>query len=136
MRNKAEAAKGSRARSKGGNGGGDSEAEVEDQEQQGAAAPPACLDHGFPVRTKGPLCIHLVPYSEHSSYTELIDFVRWLRPKQVRQAPRECCQHPKAQRRVPSIATSAAMISSGSVRLCTVTLEADPLGTGSVGPQC
>ena len=39
---------------------------------------------GFPVRRKGPCHIHLVPYSEHSSYAELRDYVRWLRPAQVR----------------------------------------------------
>ena len=38
----------------------------------------------FPVKEKGAVKIHLVPYSEHSSYTELRDYVRWLRPAQVR----------------------------------------------------
>ncbi|XP_068641660.1 DNA ligase 6 isoform X2 [Aristolochia californica] len=38
---------------------------------------------GFAVKTKGLLEIHLVPYSEHSSYLELKDYVRFLRPKSV-----------------------------------------------------
>ena len=37
----------------------------------------------FPVKTKGHLSIHLVPYSEHSSFTELQEYVRFLRPHQV-----------------------------------------------------
>ena len=44
---------------------------------------------GFPVRRKGPCHIHLVPYSEHSSYAELRDYVRWLRPAQVRRLGRD-----------------------------------------------
>ena len=43
--------------------------------------------HTFPVREKGSCKIHLVPYSEHSSYTELQAYVRFLRPAQV------CNQH-------------------------------------------
>ena len=38
----------------------------------------------FPIKEKGNVKIHLVPYSEHSSYTELREYVRWLRPAQVR----------------------------------------------------
>lgn len=38
---------------------------------------------GFAVRSKDELDIHLVPYSEHSSYKELRDYVRFLRPKRV-----------------------------------------------------
>jgi DNA ligase 1 len=38
---------------------------------------------GFAVRVKEPFEIHLVPYSEHSSYSELKDYVRFLRPKRV-----------------------------------------------------
>ncbi|KAG9449033.1 hypothetical protein H6P81_008998 [Aristolochia fimbriata] len=38
---------------------------------------------GFAVRAKETLEIHLVPYSEHSSYLELKDYVRFLRPKHV-----------------------------------------------------
>ncbi|GFR43273.1 hypothetical protein Agub_g4335, partial [Astrephomene gubernaculifera] len=37
----------------------------------------------FPVRARGSLSVHLVPYSEHSSYLELREYVRWLRPQQV-----------------------------------------------------
>lgn len=37
----------------------------------------------FPVRDKGPCFIHLVPYSEHSSYSELREYVRFLRPHKV-----------------------------------------------------
>lgn len=37
----------------------------------------------FPVREKGPCFIHLVPYSEHSSYSELREYVRFLRPHKV-----------------------------------------------------
>ncbi|KAK8970056.1 DNA cross-link repair protein SNM1 [Platanthera guangdongensis] len=38
---------------------------------------------GFAVTSKGPLEIHLVPYSEHSSYAELREYVKFLRPKRV-----------------------------------------------------
>ncbi|KAJ4821469.1 DNA ligase [Rhynchospora pubera] len=38
---------------------------------------------GYAVRVKDPLEIHLVPYSEHSSYSELKEYVRFLRPKRV-----------------------------------------------------
>lgn len=38
---------------------------------------------GFSIRSKDELVIHLVPYSEHSSYEELREFVRFLRPKRV-----------------------------------------------------
>ena len=37
----------------------------------------------FPVRRKGACAVHLVPYSEHSSYEELRDYVRFLKPHQV-----------------------------------------------------
>lgn len=37
----------------------------------------------FPVRSKGSCSIHLVPYSEHSNYAELREFVRFIRPHQV-----------------------------------------------------
>ncbi|KAG2439579.1 hypothetical protein HXX76_004931 [Chlamydomonas incerta] len=37
----------------------------------------------FPVRCRGALSVHLVPYSEHSSYPELLEYVKWLRPRQV-----------------------------------------------------
>lgn len=38
---------------------------------------------GFAVRVKDPLEIHLVPYSEHSSYSELKEYVGFVRPKRV-----------------------------------------------------
>ena len=38
----------------------------------------------FPTRSKGPCTVHLVPYSEHSSYEELREYVRFLKPHQVR----------------------------------------------------
>ena len=38
----------------------------------------------FPVKKKGDNVVHLVPYSEHSSYDELIEFVGYLRPAKVR----------------------------------------------------
>lgn len=38
----------------------------------------------FPVRKKAANEVHLVPYSEHSSYNELLEYVRFLRPHQVR----------------------------------------------------
>lgn len=37
----------------------------------------------YPTRMKGACTIHLVPYSEHSSYNELRTYVRWLKPKKV-----------------------------------------------------
>lgn len=37
----------------------------------------------FPVITKGINTVHLVPYSEHSSFDELIKFVEYLRPVKV-----------------------------------------------------
>lgn len=36
-----------------------------------------------PQRSKGAATIHLVPYSEHSSFEELQQYVRWLRPQKV-----------------------------------------------------
>jgi DNA ligase-1 len=38
---------------------------------------------GFAVREKDSIKIHLVPYSEHSSYDELRDYVKFLHPKRV-----------------------------------------------------
>jgi DNA ligase 1 len=35
------------------------------------------------VREKGACSIHLVPYSEHSSYAELREYVRFLKPQKV-----------------------------------------------------
>ncbi|KAL2645294.1 hypothetical protein R1flu_012881 [Riccia fluitans] len=37
----------------------------------------------FSVRKKGPCEIHLVPYSEHSNYQELREYVGVIRPKQI-----------------------------------------------------
>ncbi|BBN03501.1 DNA ligase 1 [Marchantia polymorpha subsp. ruderalis] len=37
----------------------------------------------FSVRKKGPFEIHLVPYSEHSNYEELREYVGFLRPKEI-----------------------------------------------------
>ncbi|KAI8554493.1 hypothetical protein RHMOL_Rhmol05G0103900 [Rhododendron molle] len=37
----------------------------------------------FGVRTKDEFEIHLVPYSEHSNYGELREYVRFLKPKRV-----------------------------------------------------
>ncbi len=37
----------------------------------------------FPVKKKGNCSIHLVPYSEHSSYTELLQYIKFLRPHRV-----------------------------------------------------
>lgn len=44
--------------------------------------------HALPpaVRRKGACSVHLVPYSEHSSYEELLQYVRFLRPHQVGEA--------------------------------------------------
>lgn len=41
----------------------------------------------FPVKEKGPCFIHLVPYSEHSSYSELREYVQFLRPHKVATFP-------------------------------------------------
>ncbi|OVA08141.1 DNA repair metallo-beta-lactamase [Macleaya cordata] len=38
---------------------------------------------GFAMRSKDSFEIHLVPYSEHSSYDELREYVRFLKPKRV-----------------------------------------------------
>jgi DNA ligase-1 len=40
----------------------------------------------FPVRTKAACSVWLIPYSEHSSFPELLEYVGFLRPKQVRCA--------------------------------------------------
>jgi len=40
----------------------------------------------FSVREKGSCFIHLVPYSEHSSYSELREYVRFLKPHKVHTA--------------------------------------------------
>lgn len=37
----------------------------------------------FAVKSKGSLQIHLVPYSEHSNYEELREYVKFLKPKRV-----------------------------------------------------
>jgi hypothetical protein len=37
----------------------------------------------FAVRSKGAVAVHLVPYSEHSSFAELQQYVRFLRPHQA-----------------------------------------------------
>lgn len=49
----------------------------------------------FSHRDKGPGCsVHLVPYSEHSSFDELREYVRFLRPSKARNGGRvlvRCC---------------------------------------------
>lgn len=37
----------------------------------------------FPSRTKGSCTVWLIPYSEHSSFVELKEYVAWLKPQQV-----------------------------------------------------
>jgi hypothetical protein len=37
----------------------------------------------FPVRTKAACSVWLIPYSEHSSFPELREYVGFLKPKQV-----------------------------------------------------
>jgi hypothetical protein len=37
----------------------------------------------FPVRTKAACSVWLIPYSEHSSFPELREYVGYLKPKQV-----------------------------------------------------
>ena len=37
----------------------------------------------FPIHRKGACEVHLVPYSEHSSFDELQTYVRWMRPREV-----------------------------------------------------
>lgn len=37
----------------------------------------------FQEKDHSRLCVYGIPYSEHSNYEELYDFVAWLRPKQV-----------------------------------------------------
>lgn len=37
----------------------------------------------FSMRTKDACSVHLVPYSEHSSYKELTEYVGWIRPHKV-----------------------------------------------------
>lgn len=37
----------------------------------------------FAVKRKGACSVHLVPYSEHNSFDELREYVRFLRPLQV-----------------------------------------------------
>ena len=41
------------------------------------------FEGGFKVVEKAPWKIHLVPYSEHSSFPELQEFVAFLRPKLI-----------------------------------------------------
>ena len=40
--------------------------------------------NAYPVKKRGHLSIHLVPYSEHSSYSELVEYVKFLKPHEVR----------------------------------------------------
>ena len=47
----------------------------------------------FPVRSKGSAHIHLVPYSEHSSFTELQEYVRFMRPAKARSRLRVPASH-------------------------------------------
>lgn len=48
----------------------------------------------FQVRSKGTYSIHLVPYSEHSSYQELMEYVSYLRPVSI--IPTVGCSDEKA----------------------------------------
>lgn len=44
----------------------------------------------YPVRSKGANSIHLVPYSEHSSYDELREYVRFLKPHKASSETAVC----------------------------------------------
>jgi DNA cross-link repair 1A protein len=56
-------------------------------------------------RRKGTLITYSVPYSEHSSFKELKEFVAWLRPKSIVPSVNNDCNGPKVKRMVMLLRT-------------------------------